>query len=91
MHHSTLTYPASRVDLSDQHLISHAGLSAVGGLLNAVDSRALCEDRFPRYLFDSPVKEDHRNCRPTNPGMVFFPCLSNDPGGCCHRGWMAAR
>lgn len=50
MHHSTLTYPAPRVELTGQHLISHAGLNAMGGLLNAMDFRALCEDRFSQFV-----------------------------------------
>ncbi|WP_431710495.1 IS1380 family transposase [Glutamicibacter uratoxydans] len=50
MINSTLTYPTPRVELTDQHLISHAGLSAMGDLLNAVDFRALCEDRFSQFV-----------------------------------------
>ncbi|WP_346922877.1 IS1380 family transposase [Glutamicibacter creatinolyticus] len=57
MHRSTLTYPAPRSELTGQHLISHAGLSAVGGLLNAVDLRALCEDRFSQFV---PKTASHR-------------------------------
>lgn len=37
MNQSTLTYPAPRTELTGQQLISHAGLSILGGLLNALD------------------------------------------------------
>lgn len=57
MNQSTLTYPAPRTELTGQQLISHAGLSILGGLLNALDFRALCEDRFSQFV---PTTATHR-------------------------------
>lgn len=54
---STLTYPTPRVELTGQHLVAHAGLSTLGSLLNALDFRALCEDRFSQFV---PTAARHR-------------------------------
>lgn len=57
MINSTLTYPAPRVELTGQHLVAHAGLSTLGSLLNALNFRALCEDRFSQFV---PTAARHR-------------------------------
>lgn len=50
MNQSTLTYPAPRTELTGQQLISHAGLSVLSSFLNAMDFRALCENRFSQFV-----------------------------------------
>ena len=57
MNQSTLTYPAPRTELTGQQLISHAGLSVLSGFLNAMDFRALCENRFSQF---APTTASHR-------------------------------
>lgn len=57
MHHSTHVFPALSTQPTGQALVSHAGLSVLTGFLNAVDFRALCEDRFSQFV---PATATHR-------------------------------
>lgn|GEM_PF-4779835 len=57
MNYSTQLFPASRTQPTSQALISHAGLSVLTNFLNALDFRALCEDRFSLFM---PATATHR-------------------------------
>ena len=57
MNHSTHVFPALPTQPTNQNLVSHAGLSVLSSFLNAVDFRALCEDRFSQFV---PATATHR-------------------------------
>ncbi|MGP9650514.1 transposase, partial [Glutamicibacter sp. AOP38-B1-38] len=57
MNHSTHVFPAIPTQLTGQSLVSHAGLSVLTSILNAVDFRRLCEDRFSQFV---PATATHR-------------------------------
>lgn len=72
MNKSTLAFPALPTELTDQSLISHAGLGVLSSFLNAMDFRRLCEDRFSQFV---PTMAVHR------PGKILGALALSLAGG----------
>ena len=57
MHQSTPIFPHVPAQLTNQALVSQAGLGVLTSFLNALDFRRLCEDRFSQFV---PATAVHR-------------------------------